>query len=218
MKFIIALLVITFGIIGFFIHKNNKQPYGTVIILNGPSGSGKSSIQKEFQKIMMLNLWLKVGIDNLLDSPMPEITLENIAYWQKPNEIRWVETTKDENAKPVITLFLGEQGERVAYAMNSAIAAYASNGCNVIVDYIAYKKEWLEDLQQKLKPFNTYYIAVDISLDTLEKREAARGTSPQGHARSHYFTVYGNIHYDLRVNSEKYSAQEIAHEIKKLVQ
>ena len=33
-----------------------KQKTGTVIILNGPSASGKSSIQKEFQTLMMPNL------------------------------------------------------------------------------------------------------------------------------------------------------------------
>lgn len=30
--------------------------------------------------------------------------------------------------------------------MNSAIAGYAQAGRNVIVDYIAYKKEWLDDM------------------------------------------------------------------------
>jgi len=59
---------------------------------------------------------------------------------------------------------------------------------------------------------------VQIPLEVLEQREAARGTSPQGHARSHYFTVYGNKKYDLTVNSEKTSAQEIAQQIKQLVE
>ena len=73
--------------------KNNM--YGTVIILNGPSVAGKSSIQKEFQNLMMQEdkLWLKLGIDSLFDHPMPDITLENIEYWQSKNPIRWVETS-----------------------------------------------------------------------------------------------------------------------------
>lgn len=195
-------------------HKSNT---GIVIVLNGPSGSGKSSIQKEFQNLMMPHLWIKLGIDNLFDSPMPNITPENMQYWQSANQIRWVETTKDAENKPVITLFMGEEGEHVAYGMHSAIAAYAENGCNIIVDYIAYKSEWFEDLQRKLKNYKTYYVAVDIPLDVLEQREAARGTSPQGHARSHYATVYGNKVYDLRVNSHKNSAQEIAQQLKDMV-
>jgi len=197
---------------------NSGSKSGTVIILNGPSGSGKSSVQKEFQKLCMPNLWIKVGIDNLFDNVMPEITPENMSFWQSENPIRWIETSKDKEENPIVTLFVGKQGEQVAYAMNSAIAAYAKNGCNVIVDYIAYKKEWFADLQQKLASIKTYYIAVEIPLEILEQREAARGTSPKGHARSHYFYVYGDKKYDLTVNSHKNSAKDIALQIKEFIE
>lgn len=196
--------------------KNNHET-GTVIILNGPSASGKSSVQKEFQKIMMPNLWIKLGIDNLFDKPMPDITLENMAFWQQENPIRWVESTKDKNDNNVITLFVGDQGKNVVYGMNSAIAAYAKNGCNMVVDYIAYDQNWLKDLQEKLHDVKTYYVALEIPLDVLEQREQARGTSPKGHARSHYDTVYGDINYDLKVNSGIHSAEHIAEQLKQLV-
>lgn len=220
MKYIIIFLaaLLSAMLIFYLLKKTHTKQGGTVIVLNGPSGSGKSSIQKEFQKIMMPNLWVKVGIDNLFDKPMPDITLENLEYWQSKNPIRWVETTKDTENNNVITLFVGDQGDKVAYAMNSAIAAYAANGCNVIVDYIAYKQKWFKDLQEKLKPFNTYYVAVEIPLDVLEEREKARATSPSGHARSHYVSVYGDKKYDLTVNSHVNSAQQIAEQIKQLIQ
>lgn len=60
-------------------------------------------------------------------------------------------------------------------------------------------------------------IAVDIPLDVLEAREAARGTSPKGHARSHYTTVYGNRKYGFRVNSHEHTGQEIAQQIQAFV-
>lgn len=185
---------------------------GTVIVLNGPSGSGKSSIQREFQHLMMPNLWVKVGIDNLFDSVMPDITSDNLSFWQSSNPIRWVENTTDRN-KPIITLFTGQEGEKVAYAMNSAIASYAETGCNVIVDYIAYKQSWFADLQYKLRGTPTYYVAVKLPLATLEKREAARATSPQGHGRSHYNTVYGDKEYDLTLDTEKYTAPTLAKQL-----
>ena len=217
----IIIIGVVFSLIGatlFFTKSFTKSPpTGTVIILNGPSGSGKSSIQREFQYLMMPQLWIKTGIDSLFDAPMPTITPENMNFWQSPNPIRWVETSQDKDGNNVITLFVGEQGERVAYAMNRSIAEYAKNGCNVIVDYIAYKQEWFDDLQKKLKGIKTYYIAVEIPLEVLEQREAARGTSPKGHARSHYFTVYGNKKYDLTVNSATHSAKEIAQQLKELI-
>lgn len=190
---------------------------GTVIILNGPSAAGKSSIQKEFQALMMPNLWIKLGIDNLFDKPMPDITLENLAYWQTKNPIRWVETTKDAEQRSIITLFTGEQGDKVAYGMNSAIAAYAQAGCNIIVDYITYKKEWLDDLRAKLENTKVYWVKVNIPLSVLEEREAARATSPTGHARSHYDFVHWDIRYDFEVNSDLDSALTIAQKLKDFI-
>jgi chloramphenicol 3-O-phosphotransferase len=198
--------------------KHNNQPpsWGTVIILNGPSASGKSSIQKEFQHLMMPTLWIKSGIDNLFDQPMPDINPENLDVWQSPNPIRWIEIGSNAEGHPLITLFTGQEGEKVAYGMNSAIAAYAQAGCNIIVDYIAYKKEWIDDLQQKLKNIKTYWVKVATALPVLEEREVARGTSPKGHARSHYDFVYWDIKYDLEVNSDQNNARVIAQNIKEV--
>lgn len=219
-KYIVGILFTVAAVGGalFFFNRVENPTFGTVIILNGPSGAGKSSIQREFQKLMMPNLWVKVGIDNLFDTPMPDITAENMSVWQSKNPIRWVESSQDASGNNIITLFVGEQGEKVMRGMNSAIAAYARNGCNTIVDYIAYKQEWMNDLEEKLADVKTYYVAVDIPLDILEKREEARGTSPKGHARSHYDTVYGSRKYDLRVNSAENSASDIAKQIKELIE
>lgn len=213
----LIIFAVLINLPGCFYSETINKP-GIIIILNGPSGAGKSSIQKEFQTLMMPNLWIKIGIDTLFDAPMPDITPENMHFWQSPNPIRWVETSQDADGNAVITLKMGQQGDRVAYAMNSAIAAYAQNGCNVIVDYIAYNQDWFKDLQDKCKPFTTYYVAVEISLNVLEQREEARGTSPKGHARSHYFTVCGDKKYDLVVNSETNSAAQIAVQLKQLIE
>lgn len=218
LKKIIIVLVLIIGT-AFAIKKYVEQPQkaGIVIVLNGPSASGKSSLQKAFQKIMAPDLWIKIGIDNLFDKPMPDIEMSELARWQNPNEIRWVTTTQDKDNHNVVTLYTGVQGEKVAYGMNSAIAGYALAGCNVIVDYIAYKPEWLEDLQQKLAGIKTYYVAIKIPLATLEQREKERATSPIGHARSHYDTVYSTLKYDLELQVEQKSSEELAKEIKKLI-
>lgn len=217
LKFLSFVIISFLGVFTWYYFTLPSKSIGIVIVLNGPSVAGKSSIQKEFQYLMMPNLWIKLGIDNLFDKPMPDINIENLAFWQTANQIRWVTTTQDQNNNPVITLFTGEQGDNVAYGMNSAIAAYAKNGCNCIVDYIAYKKEWLDDLCKKLKNTKVYWVKVSIPLEVLEQREIARATSPKGHARSHYDYVYWDILYDFEVNSEKDSAAKIAEQIKKFI-
>lgn len=215
MLFIITLLILL-APIGLFYFKRAYQRTGIVIILNGPSASGKSSIQKEFQSLMMPNLWVKHGIDSLFDQPLPDINPENLEHWQNPNPIRWIKITKHEDQN-IMTLFIGDQGDKVAYGMNSAIAAYAQNGSNIIMDYIAYKKEWIHDLQKKLKNSKTYFIKINAPLAVLEQREQSRGTSPVGHARSHYDTVHWDIVYDLEIDSSKQNPREIAQQIKEFL-
>ena len=111
--YVIVFFICCFLSLRYFFNMYDKQK-GIVIILNGPSGAGKSSIQSEFQHLMMPDLWIKLGIDNLFDKPMPDITLDNLAFWQNKNMIRWVNATKDKNENNIITLFVGEKGEKVA--------------------------------------------------------------------------------------------------------
>ena len=211
--------VIMLGTLGCYMaHYYKRAHYGTVIILNGPSVAGKSSIQKSFQDYMLTKqAWIKVGIDNLFDKPFPNVELERIHLWQSSNNFRWIENTIDENDNPVIKLLVGTDGNKIAYGMNSAIAAYAKAGNNVIVDYIAYRKEWVDDLNSKLQHITHYWIKVDISLETLEQREKSRATSPVGHSRSHYDTVHWNITYNYVVNSEKNSAAQIAMQLEEFL-
>lgn len=241
-KNVLLFITICIAVGAYCIYHVTKKPNisrGMVIVLNGPSGSGKSSIQREFQTLMIQpshkasdsalheastdksadrhSLWIKLGIDNLFDKPMPDITLENLTFWQSPNSIRWVTTTKDTNDKPIVTLFPGQEGEKVAYGMNSAIAGYAQAGCNCIVDYIAYKKAWIDDLHTKLRGVNTYWVKIELPLDVLEERERVRATSPVGHARSHYDTVYADVVYDLVLDTSKLTAQECAQKIKDFI-
>jgi chloramphenicol 3-O phosphotransferase len=212
---IATLSALSIAALAFFLYSKKYNSYGTVIILNGPSTAGKSSIQREFQYSLMPNLWIKLGIDTLFDKPMPDITPENMNFWVSKNPIRWVETTKDNEQNTIIPLYVGDQGEKVAYGMNSAIAAYAKAGCNVIVDYIAYKKEWVDDLEKKLKNIKTHWVKIYAPIEVLEARETSRGTSPKGHARSHYNIIHWNIKYDLEIDSSSADAQEIAHTIQK---
>lgn len=198
--------------------KNNKP--GKIIILNGPSCAGKTSIQKAFQSLMLQEdkYWIRLGIDSLFDSPLPEITLDNMDYWSSRNNLRWVETVKDTEGNTIVPLKIGVEGEKVFYGMNKAVKGYLDAGNNIILDYIAYEKKFIFDLLKILDTFDVTLVKVNISLEELEKREIKRNTSPQGHGRSIYFTLHDDIIYDLVVDSEKNSPDEIAIQIKSFIE
>lgn len=201
---------------------NLQGERGIVIILNGPSSAGKTSIQKAFQKKAKRH-FLRVGIDTFFDALIEEPDLSTFHQDKKLEQltptgelIRSIELTTDENKFPIVPLKIGPAGDRIIFGMHSAIAAYAEAGNNLIVDYILYNPAWTEDLKEKLKGEKTYFIKVHAPLEVIEQREKSRNTSPVGHARSHYNTVHKNMSYHLSIDSSIQTPEESASQILRL--
>ena len=212
MQKITALLLGLIFVSGCF-NKPEKalENYGTIIILNGPSASGKSSLQRAFQKIAD-QPFIKIGIDNFFDNVMPE----DIQQRDRQEYMTGYKKV-DHDGKPIFGITIGKNGEKVIAGMVKSIAAYAHAGNNVIVDYIMYDDAWLKDLVTTLKGYRVYLVGVKLPLEVLEQREKNRGTSPVGHVRSHYSTVHKNWIYDLEVDTSVLSSEEAAQKIKTLV-
>lgn len=196
--------------------KNRRITHtGTIVILNGPSASGKSSIQKQFQKIND-ELYLTIGIDGFFDQVLPDVD-ENGTSIKNNKIIRWVDFEIDGTEHQVIALHVGDLGHQVIQGMHRAIASYADQGNNVIVDYILYDQLWLPDLIKVFCKYKVYLIAVNAPLKVIEQRESKRGTSPIGHARSHFNSVHHNMVYDLQVETSVKTAEEIAYDIQTFI-
>lgn len=191
------------------------QP-GKVIILNGPSAAGKTTLQKAIQS-QANETYIALGIDSLFNDVFPDEYGSKVTIKADPKTLRSVRSYQDQSGNPVVKLLIGETGQKIAKGMNRAIAAYAQSGLNVVVDYIAYDPDWLPDLKAHLQGIPTYFIGVKLPLDLLEDRERARNTSPVGHARSHYHTVHQGWTYDLEVDTSVLSAHEAAQRILQLV-
>jgi len=199
----------------FFIKKRDNLKTGTLVLLNGPSASGKSSIQKAFQKINN-ELYVTIGIDNFFDVILPDVDDDGRSI--KNNEvIRWIEFSKNEQDQQLITLGVGPAGYRVVKGMHRAIAAYIAQNNNVIMDYILYDQKWLPDLINVLKNYRVYLVGIYTPLEIIEQRESKRGTSPIGHARSHYNTVHENMIYDLTLDTSLATPEELANRIKEYI-
>lgn len=209
----IVAVVVLFIVLGSFYYVYTKGPKNasTVVILNGPSASGKSSIQEAFIRKMDAP-WVKIGIDNFFVGVLSKYYIygeykpSNPAY-----KIMEGIPTEDEHKNPVFTLKVGPAGEKIIDGMNHAVKAYADAGNNIIIDYIAYEPAWLENLVALLKGHKVIVVKVTLPLEILEQREAGRATSPRGHGRSHYDTVHQHkVTYDLEIDSSKVTPDEAA--------
>jgi chloramphenicol 3-O phosphotransferase len=184
---------------------------GYVIILNGPSVAGKSSIQRALQD-QFPEPHLAMGLDSLLVGLMPQRYFTSTQPDRK--QVMWADPEVDDDGNPLFKLHFGPVGRRAAAGMHRAIAAYAQAGNFVIVDYILYEPEFLDELCEVLREVKVYFIGVRIDLALLEERERQRGTSPPGHARSHYDTVHDHAAgYDFEVDTSRTSAVACAQAI-----
>ncbi len=221
MKFIykIILLLITAVIVtSYYFFNKNKPMKSTIIVLNGPSASGKSSIQEAFIR-KSESPWIKIGIDNFFIGVLSNYYIFGEYKPQNPNyKIMEGITSEDELKRPIFTLKVGPAGDKIIDGMNRSIKAYADAGNDIIVDYIAYNPVWLENLVKLLKNHKVIMVSVNLPLEILEQREVSRATSPRGHARSHYETVHKhNVPYNLNIDTSKATPQEIAESIFKFV-
>src|SRR5207248_9551366 len=109
---------------------------GYVIILNGPSVAGKSSIQRALQD-EFAEPHLAMGLDSLVCAVMPQ------RYFTSPppddrKDVMWADPAVDSDGAPLFELHFGPVGRRAVAGMHGAIAAYARAGNRAIVDYILY--------------------------------------------------------------------------------
>jgi len=192
---------------------------GMVIILNGPSAVGKSSIQKALQE-KSDKTFLRIGIDTFFDALIETPDLGDFEkngalqqYTKEGEHIRGIERTLDKDGNIVVPLQIGPAGDQIIHGMHRAIDAYARSGNNVIVDYIQYKQEWSHDLYEAVRDRNVLFVGVHAPLDIIETRERERNTSPIGHSRSHYYTVHAGMNYDLEVDTSLSTPEECAQEI-----
>ena len=163
----------------------------TIILLNGISSSGKSSISRELQA-MLPEPYFQVSIDAFEDMP-PERYDEGGAFaWE--------------------ALF-----PTMLAGFHRAIAALASAGANQIVDHVmVHRQGWtstLADCVVALEPYTVYFVGVRCALEEAQRRELARGDRFVGTAARQYPLVHLHALYDIEVDTTQTDAEECARAI-----
>jgi len=157
-----------------------------VIVLNGTSSSGKTSLAIALQETLEES-YMHLSIDAILG------TLPQRAF--TPDVI-------------VQTVHRGMAG------FHRCIAALASTGNKVIVDIVFENKEWAEECILLLQPYNALFVGVHCLLEELERREQARGNRTIGMARRQLNHVHLRIQYDIEVNTLENTPEQCAEQIK----
>jgi chloramphenicol 3-O phosphotransferase len=175
-------------------------PPGTVIILNGTSSSGKTSILRQLQALLS-EPYLEAGLDKFL--------------WMLPSRYL-APPLWDEVMGRATTA--GLVGQRLISGMHRAIAALSRAGNNVLAEHVFLDRAWLVECASLFHALPTYLIAVRCPLPVLEKRERERRDRTLGQARAQYLLVHAHAVYDLEVDTSLMSALQCAERIQAYVQ
>ena len=157
---------------------SNAFPIGKIIIINGPSSSGKTTLALEVQKQFDIP-FLRFSFDLFLDNKV--LPLEKM----RDGSFSW------DSMRP--SVFTG---------IHQCLPALATAGNNLIFDHIIESKSWLENLLQSISTLDVFFVGLHCSLPELERREIERGDRRVGEARADLETVHSITSYDLELNSE----------------
>ena len=169
---------------------------GTIIILNGASSSGKTSIVKALQDILE-EPYVDAGLDRFL--------------WMLPG--RYLERPLWDDVLGLAD-HAGPVGHKLVAGMHQAIAALSMAGNNVIADHVLVEPAWLRECSSLFSELPAYFVGVRCPLEVLEQRERARKNRTWGQARAQFELVHAHGVYDLEVDTSVYSPMDCARQIK----
>jgi chloramphenicol 3-O phosphotransferase len=162
---------------------------GKIILLNGASSAGKSTLARALQGLLDEPFW-HVSSDQFVEAQMlPQQRAEGGAF-----------------AWPVMR-------PRFFAAFHRCLPAIAGAENNLIVDHVIEFDTWMQTLVELLTPFDVFFVGVHCPLAELERRERARGNRTIGEARDHLEVVHTFGPYDFEVDSAAAGAAENAQRI-----
>src|SRR3984957_17152500 len=184
-----------------------------VIVLNGPSSSGKTTLAHALQDVLD-DTWLVFGIDTLISAlPLslldihPEATL---GAHPRDHVVRDGGISFD----AVGAITGGAEFRRLESAWLQGLATIAGQGVHFILDEVFLDGAHAQDqLRHALGDTRVAWIGVTCDLDVLNQRERRRGGSAVGEAEEEWRRVRDGVHYDLAVDTTSRPAEELAREI-----
>ena len=175
------------------------MPYGKVIVLNGASSSGKTSILNQLQGLFV-EPYLNLGIDKFI--------------WMLPK--RYLDRPLWDDVLGLATES-GAMGSRLFSSMHKVIQLLSLEGMNVVADHVMVEPEWVGECARLFSPLPAYFVGVQCPLEVLIQREFARKDRTLGQAEAQFPLVHKDMIYDLVVDTSLLSIEECALKIKEYI-
>jgi chloramphenicol 3-O phosphotransferase len=168
-----------------------------VIVLNGGSSSGKSSIARTLQEILP-GIWLTFGVDTFIDalpargnSPRAGITFG-----------------------PDGTISFSAEHRALERSWYAGLSGMARAGAHLILDEVLlFGGAGQQRLRSAFSDVEMIWVAVRCDPDVAVCREARRVDRVEGMAQQQALSVHGGVVYDVEVDTTHSSTDECARDI-----
>lgn len=164
---------------------------GNIIVLNGTSSSGKTSLARALQ------VQFKAPVQHLQLNSFR--SMEPEGYWDG-----WEHQPAESVALKLAAL---------CRAMNAALAEYSRHGLGVIFDTVLSNRDAWRYVLEDLDGLPVYLICVTCGAEELSRRELLRGDRGAGLAASQIKWIHADKDYDFRLDTTSSSSEQCAAEV-----
>jgi chloramphenicol 3-O phosphotransferase len=170
---------------------------GRIVVLNGTSSSGKSTLAKALQAALP-GPALVIGIDTFVFA-LPQRYLDQ-PLWSEV--FRYV---RDDGASDgPFRIETGPLGQELISGMHRSVAALATAGLDVIVDHVLLEVAWLDECRRLWADLDWWLIGVRCPLAVVEERERERRDRTLGQAAAQFAVVHAHGgSYDVEVDTSE---------------
>lgn len=158
-----------------------------IIVLNGTSSSGKTSVATELQDLLP-ELYLYFSIDAILYA-LPKSALLRMTTGQAISDLNY------------------RQLEESYYR---CVRTLAEAGHNLIIDNTVTNERAARLLIESVRPFPTALVGIHCLPEELGRREKIRGDRAPGESAWQLQKVHQHLRYDLQIDSTQTSSRDLA--------
>ncbi|WP_419690486.1 chloramphenicol phosphotransferase CPT family protein [Burkholderia theae] len=157
------------------------RPPGSIVVLNGPSSAGKSTLSKYLcENLDEHHLHVELDVFR---------SMEPANYWDVEPQLAQVRVAA------------------LCRAINATAATFSRHGQPVIVDHVLSPDAWRYMLED-LIGLPVFIIGVFCALEVLMEREQIRCDRKIGLAESQFHSIHADRHYDYVVDTSSSSGVE----------
>jgi chloramphenicol 3-O phosphotransferase len=156
-----------------------------IILLNGPSSSGKSSLSKALKELVLNETGKQyevISIDDFMKTDPNETIYEDDVY-------------------------------EISGEMCDSIRELISKDIGVIIDHVITSERIYEQLIDSVKGYEFYTVHITCPIEVLRQREQERGDRCRGSAEASLTYLFPKEGYDITVDTGSYASSECAGQI-----